>query len=164
MTKPSKPQEIRLFIHGTPKSWKRPRFNRKTGAVFTQKQDRSWRDSMWAQAMEHRPKLPFTCPLRVDLEFYFAIPTSWPKWKKDWAATRLAAGRLVAHTGCDRDNLAKSVYDALEGVYWDDDRLIVTGSITKKYAEKPGVLVTIVPLPPLPEVKADLSYPKERKP
>jgi Holliday junction resolvase RusA-like endonuclease len=36
----------------------------------------------------------------------------------------------------DWDNLAKGVQDSLKGIAWHDDDQVVTGSCTKRYAER----------------------------
>lgn len=43
----------------------------------------------------------------------------------------------------DADNIAKVICDALNGVAYRDDTQIINLSITKRYAEKPGVDVVI---------------------
>lgn len=148
--------EIRFFVRGTPKSWKETQFNRKTGHAYKPKQNVIWQTSILGQAMPHAPATPFDCPLRVDLEFVFAIPISWPQWKREWALQRVRTGKLVPYLTSDRENLMKAVFDALEGPFWVNDRIVVTGPVTKRYGVEPGVWVTIVPLRPLPQRKSDL--------
>lgn len=63
------------------------------------------------------------CPLVMELVFVLPRPASVPK--------RLGCGRLP-HTGKpDRDNLMKSVQDALEGILFRNDSLIYDGSVSK---------------------------------
>lgn len=63
------------------------------------------------------------CPLRMDFVFVFPRPASVPK--------RLGTGRL-AHTGKpDRDNVMKSLQDALEGILFRNDSLICDGRVQK---------------------------------
>lgn len=70
---------------------------------------------------------PLTCPVDLLVEFRFAIPASWPKWKRD-----LAAMGLVHHTRKpDCSNLIKAIEDACNGVLFKDDGQVV-GSITDK--------------------------------
>lgn len=70
---------------------------------------------------------PLACPVDLLVEFRFAIPDSWPKWKRE-----LAADGLVHHTKKpDCSNLVKAIEDACNGVLWKDDGQVV-GSIQDK--------------------------------
>lgn len=81
---------------------------------------------------------PLDCPIRMDLVFVFDRPATVPK--------KLGTGRLP-HTGKpDRDNVMKSLQDALEGLLFRNDSLICAGSVEKwKRAahEQPHVEVRI---------------------
>lgn len=82
---------------------------------------------------------PMSGPLRVDLVFVF------PRQKaKVWKSKPMPR---YFHVGKpDRDNLAKSLQDALNGLAWVDDAQICAGSIEKYHAagdEQPHCLVTI---------------------
>lgn len=81
------------------------------------------------------------CPLRMDLVFVFPRPASVPK--------KLGNGRL-RHTGKpDRDNVMKSLQDALEGLLFRNDSLICAGEVEKFKAaanEQPHVSVRITEL------------------
>lgn len=64
---------------------------------------------------------PLTVPVDLLVEFRFAIPTSWPKWKR-----RLAADGLLHHTKVpDCSNLVKAIEDACNGVLFKDDGQVV---------------------------------------
>lgn len=147
----SEPATITFFVTGEPRTWKRPRFNRKTGAVFNAAQDRTWRDSIWGQAMPHKPELPWSAPLRVRLEFYLPIPKSWPAWKREFYQGEIAVKRT------DIDNLAKAVLDALTGTFFRDDSQVADLRVMRRYelAEGPGVLVRIETLPVLPRTRKE---------
>ena len=49
------------------------------------------------------------CPVFVVIHAFFAIPKSWPKYKRE------AVKGWAAFIGPDHDNIAKSVNDALQG-------------------------------------------------
>lgn len=147
--------EITFFIHGTPRSWKETRFT-KTGHAYKPKENVVWQDSILGQAMQHAPAKPFDCPLRVDVEFVYAMPKSWPKWKREWALGRIKVSHFLPNTTSDRENLMKPFFDALEGPFWVNDRLVATGLVSTSYGLEPGIQVTIVPLLPLPQRKSDL--------
>lgn len=146
---------IEFFISGTPKSWKAPQFNKKTGAAYKGKQEKVWRESIWGQAMPHAPETPWTGPVHISLVFQFLIPKSWPKWKREYVLTH----QCYPDGGPDYINLAKAFEDALKGIFFVDDRQIAWGRIFKKYvANNPGVRVELSRLPGIPDKK-----PKEAK-
>jgi len=70
-------------------------------------------------------------PLRVWLHFTLLRPKSLKK-------------TVLQHTTRpDCDNLGKAIADALKGIIYRDDALIVDKRVTKRYGEPPGVMVTI---------------------
>ena len=81
---------------------------------------------------------PLDCPITMDVVFVFPRPANVRK--KD------GTGRLP-HTGKpDRDNVMKSLQDALEGILFRNDSLIYDGRVTKFKAaadEQPHVEVVI---------------------
>lgn len=153
MAQTERKKPITFFVNGTAKSWKAPQFNRKTGAAYKAKQDKVWQNSIWGQAMPYAPEKPFTCPLWVDLIFLFTPPMSWPDWRRQW----MIENRAVMSNLPDSVNLRKAVEDALEGVFWANDKLICMGKTEKRYGDRAGVEIVIRPLLPLPEKKSDLG-------
>jgi Holliday junction resolvase RusA-like endonuclease len=82
---------------------------------------------------------PLDHPLRVDLVFVMPRPKSMV-WKRR-PMPREPFGKKP-----DRDNLEKSLYDALNGLLWRDDSLICDGRVQKVYAagdEQPHVEVVV---------------------
>jgi Holliday junction resolvase RusA-like endonuclease len=80
-------------------------------------------------------------PLDVAVHAYFAIPQSWPVWKK-----RAAVAGSVLHTiKPDADNIAKCV-DAFNGLLWSDDSRIATLTVKKSYSTVPRVVVVVTPM------------------
>lgn len=102
-----------------------------------------------ASASVYRSGPPLTGPLVVDM--IFVLPRTKPAWlKKDspWYA-KWKSGDRIPHAVArnDRDNLAKSTQDALNGVLWVDDGQIYAGRIEKWIAsefEQPHVEVRII--------------------
>ncbi len=75
----------------------------------------------------------FSCP--VDMEMHFALagdPGTWP----------------TSHIDGDLDNMAKAVKDALNGVVYTDDRLVVRVVMSKSCAATPLVTVRVCPARP----------------
>lgn len=93
---------------------------------------------------------PLTGPLEVWITF--VMPRKKPSWLKKssrWFAEWKAGDRVPhASTRNDRDNLMKSLQDALNGLLWQDDGFIYAGPVEKWLAaedEQPHVHVTVVP-------------------
>ena len=85
---------------------------------------------------------PLAGPLRLDVTFLLPRPGRLV-WKKR------EMPRAWAPVKPDRDNLEKSLQDALNGQLWIDDQQIVTGNVRKLYAggdEQPGVIVEVTTL------------------
>ena len=82
---------------------------------------------------------PFGGPVRVDLHFMFPRPKN-----KIWKKRAMLPYRHIKKP--DKDNLEKSVYDALTGLLWIDDCQICDGR-TQKWVisgdERPGVRISI---------------------
>lgn len=85
---------------------------------------------------------PLEGALHVELVFVMPRPQALV-WKKK------PMPRAWCPKKPDRDNLEKSVYDALNGLLWRDDAQICDGAIRKVYAsgsEQPKVEVIVYPL------------------
>lgn len=77
------------------------------------------------------------CPVRLTMEFVIAAPKSWPKWKRE-----AAIAGIIAPTGRpDMDNLEKALLDALNGIVFEDDALVIQRGAEKLYGEAPGIRV-----------------------
>lgn len=96
------------------------------------------------QAMDGRALL--TGPVLLEMHMLHPIRESWSKKKKAGALS----GEIAPTIKCDADNCLKAVCDALNGIVWKDDVQVVNVSLSKRFAETPGVKVRIVPLTILP--------------
>ncbi len=126
---------IEFFIPGIPKPKGRARSARlKTGKTihYTPEQTETWENILYSRSLAYKPDKPLDCPLSVYLHFWLPRPKN-PK------------NKLHPVTRPDLDNLAKSVIDALNGVFWVDDSRIVLKGLRKAYATEggPGVAVII---------------------
>uniref|UniRef100_A0A6M3LAW8 Putative endodeoxyribonuclease n=1 Tax=viral metagenome TaxID=1070528 RepID=A0A6M3LAW8_9ZZZZ len=106
------------------------------------KKTRNWMDTVSSQAQLVAPPIPLDCPIRVEIVARFSIPKSASKWWKEAAL----AGVIRPTKKPDYDNIEKGIGDALSGVIWRDDALVVSGRCEKVYSETPGVRITITPL------------------
>lgn len=119
----------------------RPRFARHGSFVSTHTpaKTRNWEEFVKYQSLSHRPNLVNPvgvpeCSVGMELEFLLPRPVSLPK-------------KYQRHRKKpDIENLAKSVLDALEGIYYKNDSQIDELKITKRYAsgdQGPGVIVAL---------------------
>ena len=127
-----------IVIYGTAEAKLRPRFNRKTGAVYTPSRTQKWEYEVRQRAAEV-VDTPLDGPVHLEMLFIFPRPKSkiWKrkKMEREWKTTRP-----------DLDNLEKAVIDGLNGVAFRDDGQIVWKCTKKMIAdgkEQPRVEITI---------------------
>jgi len=84
---------------------------------------------------------PFDCPIHLTITFRSPVQNAAPKCKKralfeqkiTWYHAKMP----------DLSNMIKFYEDCLNGILWEDDRLIVEIYSFKIYAETPGTLIII---------------------
>ena len=85
---------------------------------------------------------PFTRPCELHLTVWVEIPDSWPKWKRE-----AAQKQEIAPTGKpDKDNVEKSIADAMNGIVYVDDAQVFQTTSQKLYctdSRGPRTLVTV---------------------
>jgi Holliday junction resolvase RusA-like endonuclease len=123
---------IAFFIPGIPKPKQRARKG-KNNVHYTPEQTETWESILYSRALEHKPEKPWNRPVRVNVDFVLLSPLK-----------PLFPG--FAATKPDMDNLEKSLFDALEGVFYTNDSRIVAKSVTKGYGDVPGVKVELFKL------------------
>jgi Holliday junction resolvase RusA-like endonuclease len=82
---------------------------------------------------------PLTGALFARVTCVLPIPASWPKRKRDAAL----AGSMYHTSRPDLDNLKKAVFDAMNGVVFNDDSQVVSDAGEKRYGDEPRVDVFI---------------------
>lgn len=143
------PATLSFFVPGIPAPGGSKRaFAIRNGGVYTGRtvmfddagqRNKDWRQACVVMADQKRPQEPFLGPLRVDFDFVM------PRLK----AHRRPNGELREnapkwHTvKPDRTKLTRSTEDALRGIIWADDSIIVAGSTTKTYGDRPGCMITV---------------------
>ena len=128
---------IKITIPEIPIPKGRPRFTRQ-GFAFTPTKTRQYEKLVKQIALQHRPKELLTGALKVTMLFYVPIPGSWSVIKKYKAVT----GEIRPITRPDLDNYAK-VKDALKGVIFSDDSIIVEEHLHKWYSKEPKTIIVI---------------------
>lgn len=134
---------ISFSVPGNPKALKRHRtvragkFNREYDPSIDDKAD------FLAIAMQHKPIVPLDRPLFVKFEFYFKRPNA--HYGTGSKANILKPNAPTWHTSTpDADNLIKFVCDALNTIFWKDDRCICAMSVKKTYSLIPRIDIKIV--------------------
>lgn len=91
------------------------------------------------QQMLDRGLEPFDGPLEVRMESYRPVQASISKKER----ARRLSGVHRPTVKPDLDNYIKSTSDALNGILWADDNLIISLEAKKLYAEQPHLTVEI---------------------
>ena len=91
------------------------------------------------QQMLDRGLEPFDGELEVRMGFYRPVQASVSKKERD----RRLSGVHRPTVKPDLDNYIKSTSDALNGIIWADDNLIVSLQADKFYSERPYLVVEI---------------------
>jgi Holliday junction resolvase RusA-like endonuclease len=124
-------RQVRFDVVGQPVAKSRPRVvtKGKRRFAYTRKKVKEWENVVREEASKHFEK-PFDRPVVVSLTFYMPRSRRLDFW---------------APTTPDLDNLEKSVLDALNGVAYTDDRLVVAKSASKRYVQRrnPRVHITV---------------------
>ena len=124
-------------IPGRPVPKARPRVV--NGHAFTPRETAAYKASVqWAYKAHARGAQPISTPCAVEMVFRFAIPASA---RRKRPPDRIKPGDPYTARP-DVDNLSKAVLDALNGLAFTDDALVVEISARKEYGE-PGAEVTI---------------------
>ncbi|MUT66031.1 RusA family crossover junction endodeoxyribonuclease [Paenibacillus sp. NEAU-GSW1] len=93
-----------------------------------------------AWAAREKVKKPIESPVTVKLTFYFPIPPSWPKWKKQEARE----GRIRPTVKPDIDNIVKGCFDGMNAIVWKDDNQVVEESSSKWYSDHPRIEIEVL--------------------
>lgn len=93
-----------------------------------------------SQAMGQAPLIdgPVDVLMRIDLP----VPFSWSQRKQRDAL----AGTIIPTTKPDMDNVIKAVFDAINGVVWNDDTQVADLRVRRRYGATPGVNVHVLSL------------------
>lgn len=91
------------------------------------------------QQMLDRGLEPFDGPLEVCMEFYRPVQASISRKER----ARRLSGVHRPTVKPDLSNYIKALEDALNGILWADDNLIISLEAKKYYAERPHLIVEI---------------------
>lgn len=131
-------RKFNFSIPGRPFGWQRV-IPFKGGKPYLSRETRIYKQQVRDLfAIKFPRETPITGPVMVRITAVFAIPKGFT------AAQRAAAlaGQLYVTKKPDKDNIEKAIYDALNGLAWQDDAQ-VSGGCIKRYGEPERVDVTI---------------------
>ena len=130
---------VEFTIPGAPQGKERPRFT-KSGIAYTPKKTKDYEKMVaWAYECEaHGAKL--TGSIRANIVAVYPVPRSWSKTKREEAINDWVLPMVKP----DLDNVAKAVLDALNGIAYIDDAAVTDLTISKRYGERPCVVVRLI--------------------
>jgi Holliday junction resolvase RusA-like endonuclease len=97
----------------------------------------AWRAFASKHLMSRTDKI--SGPVRMMMTFTIKTPATWPNAKRAAAL----AGNLLPTGRPDLLNLGKAIEDALQGVCYEDDKLVVESSLQKVYGERGSVAIEL---------------------
>ena len=130
---------ISFFVPGPPKALKRHRTTK--GGIHYDPSAGDKKDFL-AKAMEHRPDVPLDGPITLILVCVYPRPGSHFGTGRNAGVLKETAPFWHDQTP-DWDNVGKFVGDALNGMFWKDDRLIVVPVMYEIYGAVPGIGVIV---------------------
>lgn len=129
---------ISFTVYGEPNSLKRHRSYRRGDALIMVDPSKVDKQDFLTHAIKHKPSVPISVPLCLVVNAFFARPKNHFNKK----GLKKSAPLYCSKTP-DADNILKFVGDALNSVFWVDDKLIVEAVVTKRYSDSPRVEVSI---------------------
>src|SRR6266566_3609594 len=137
---------VTIVLLGEPVPWARAAGGR-SRKLFTPTKQRNNAATLHmaaVHAMQEREKIspstgypipyePIAVPVRLDLLAEITVPSSWSGRMK----ARAICGELLPGKKPDLSNIVKQVEDALKGVVYTDDKLIVELNARKIYGVQP---------------------------
>lgn len=125
-----------IIIEANPQTKERARF--RNGRAYTPIKTRAYQERVARIWREKYPE-PNAGAVAIYVQFYLRIPSSWTKAKKD----RAERGEILPTVRPDVDNLAKCIFDGLNGVAYQDDKQIVQMIVSKRYSKNPRTRVCV---------------------
>jgi crossover junction endodeoxyribonuclease RusA len=140
-------EPIQFFVAGTPKpaGSKRAFYIKKPGrAIITDAcaKSKDWKSDVRSEAQKAYSGELWCCPISLTLHFFVVRPKSHFRSGINSEKIKESAPRLPV-TKPDVDKLSRAVMDALTGVVWRDDSLVVSKFASKRYHANPGVEIRI---------------------
>lgn len=141
---------VKFTVYGEPKAKGRPRVSvRRSGdgektfaRAYTPKQTVIYENQVKLEYENQCGNYRFPDDAMLDIRIfaYYGIPKSTSKKKREL----MLAGKIRPTKKPDFDNIAKIICDSLNGIAYQDDKLIVDGMFRKFYSEQPRVEIKIL--------------------
>jgi Holliday junction resolvase RusA-like endonuclease len=88
------------------------------------------------------PARPLTGAIELTIMAHVLVPKSASTRKRQ----RMLEGKIIPTKKPDADNLSKLVMDAMNGRFYLDDVQIADLVVRRRYAEAPGMTITLTPI------------------
>ena len=124
--------EIEFRVYGNPKSLQRHRTTKSGHRYDPSAGDKK---DFLALAITHKPKAPLEGAICLRVNAYFSRPKSHYFTGKRSSVLRDNAPTYHTNTP-DADNILKFVGDALNGIFWRDDKQIAFAKVAKWYIDE----------------------------
>lgn len=136
---------VSFFVPGQPVGKGRPRaFRMGTGIrMHTPEKTASYENLVATAAhgaMQGRAPIEGACHVQMDIRLM--VPLSWSNKRRNEAFD----GKVFPTKKPDADNVIKAIFDALNGIVWQDDVQVVQIEASKRYSMTPGVHVIVNPV------------------
>lgn len=139
------PRAVSFRVPGKPVGKGRPRAAKrgKHITLYTPEETATYESTVAlaaSQAMYGEPLIegPVDVLMRIDLP----VPSSWSQRKQRDALS----GTIIPTTKPDMDNVIKAIFDAINGVVWNDDTQVADLRVRRRYGATPGVNVHVLSL------------------
>lgn len=135
---------ITFIVPGVPVGKGRPRFARQGAFVraFTPEKTASYENLVkLAAAGAMAGRVPMDGAADVSIALYVTPPASWSQ-KKQRAAL---AGEVMPTSKPDMDNVVKGIFDAMNGIVWQDDKQVVSLRVWKRYSDTARASIEVSP-------------------
>ena len=130
---------IELIIEGNPVAQGRPIFNSYTKRAHDPIKSKNYKMFVGLTAKRQYHGMLIDCPIRVEIDVYRANQKSISKKELDRREKKLSMPTVKP----DIDNYVKGIKDALNGVIWIDDNLVVELEAKKYYSVNPRIEIRI---------------------
>lgn len=133
---------VSFFVPGQPVGKGRPRASRmgKGIRMHTPEKTASYENLVATAAHgSMRGAEPIKGACHVDMDIRLMVPMSWSAKRRNQALE----GLVFPTKKPDLDNILKAVFDAINGIVWEDDVQAVYVQAVKRYSAVPGVHVNV---------------------
>lgn len=133
---------VSFFVPGQPVGKGRPRSAKRGSHIqlYTPEKTASYENLVVTAAHgSMRGAEPIKGACHVDMDIRLMVPMSWSAKRRNQALD----GLVFPTKKPDLDNILKAVFDAINGIVWEDDVQAVYVQAVKRYSAVPGVHVNV---------------------